>query len=110
MRPIPKWMLTHSAKLYSEKQHDSWQKTTWDEPVTLRHVRIEYDEALIFGVNNQQYRRTAVLFFDVRNSKPVGTTFYRGQKLTAFGRDFRVEKVEPLYDERGLHHYEVSLL
>ena len=50
------------------------------------------------------------MFFDCHNSAPAGTTFDTGDVITFHYTDYKITNVSSLYDERGLHHYEVYLI
>lgn len=109
MRPIPKKLLIHSAELSTPQSCDVWQKVSYSESVTLRHVRIEPCTKIVLGADNTQRQQTATLFFDTANSSPSDTEFTVGQRVQALGQTYAVLTVERLYDNRRLHHYEVGL-
>ena len=109
MRPIPKQLLIHTAKISTPEQQDAWQSVTYSEPITLEHVRIEPCRKLVLESDNTQRQQTATLFFDVVNSLPADFEFTEGQRVEALGQIYQVLMIEPLYDEQKLHHYEVGL-
>lgn len=109
MKPIPKHLLIHSAKAVKLSEPDTWNNRT-DEKVTgLNNVRIEPSNALTITKDNRQVRLSAVLFFDCAYSKPAGFDFSDTDIIEALGGRYEIISVDKLYDEKKLHHYEVSL-
>lgn len=117
MKAIPKRLLIHNAELINE-YGDEWEVTKRTS-TPLENVRIEASHSNIFDVKSQQITLSAVLFFDCKNSRcslPFmleGETS-EGRKLLAQrvrfdGRIYTVKTIEPIYDDRRLHHYEVGL-
>lgn len=107
MKPIPKSLLIHSARLY-EVTENSWQEQEKKLLAELSRVRVEPSTKLIVTSNNRSVTLAAVLFYDCRNSTPAAE-FKPGQKLEFGGKLFTVETVEELYDKQKLHHLEVGL-
>lgn len=109
MLPIPKKLLIHSATLNHAAGLDAWQKPAYAADIALTYIRIEPTSKIVVGANNQQLQLTSLLFFDARNSKPAGTVFVIGDRVTFGGAEHRVYSVDPLYDTK-LHHYEIGLI
>ena len=57
----------------------------------------------------KEYINELNLFFDCRNSRPASVQFTVGQRITFAGAVYRIETVEPVYDDARLHHYELGL-
>lgn len=108
MKPIPKSLLIHSAEL-QEVVEDEWQNEKVQSSTALMRVRIEPMSKLVTSSNNRTVTLSATLFYDCRNSRPAGVEFKQGQRLVFNGREYTVETIEQLYDNRGLHHLEVGL-
>ena len=109
MRAIPRNLLIHSAKAYSEQTDNTWNDKTGELVAELDRVRVEPSASLRLTNTNEQVQLSAVLFFDCRNSAPKDFDFSKTDIITALGNEYRVINVDKLYDERGLHHYEVGL-
>lgn len=76
----------------------------------IRYVRIEPSSKQVTDTQNRQIQLSALLFYDGVNSAPRGISWKQGQKITFNGQPFTVQVVEPLYDARTLHHYEIGLI
>lgn len=109
MKAIPRNLLIHSAKAYSEQTEDTWNDKSRELIAELDLVRIEPSASIRLTNTNEQVQLSAVLFFDCRNSAPKDFDFSKTDIITACGSEYRVISVDKLYDERGLHHYEVGL-
>lgn len=112
MTAIPISLLIHSAELYKNSSAGDFDTDTSDEPVTLRFIRIDGSKSVnIDGVKgfNDKGSGCATLFYDKRNSLPQGAVFSIGQKIIFDGRRYTVSAVKQLYDDRSIHHTEVSL-
>lgn len=110
MMPIPKALLIHTAQIQDVSGKDTWGKETLTEPVTLEYVRLEPSTKYVRDKSNQEIQLAAVMFYDCRNSRPRGQTFRDNQVLTFNGERYRTKLVEPLYDGRRLHHYEIGMV
>lgn len=110
MRPIPKALLIHAVGLRSVTGKDEWGKETLSDPVNLRSVRMEPSTKYVKDKDHNEIQLAAVMFFDCHNSQPRGQTFSDGQILSFNGETYRIQLVEPLYDGRRLHHYELGLI
>ncbi len=110
MKPIPKCLLIHSAKLLGTSTDNQWQSEETTEIATLKNIRIEPLSRLVTAKDNTQVTLTAVLFYDCKNSRPSGVAFKQGQKIIFNNVEHVVETIEPLYDGQKLHHYELGLI
>lgn len=108
MIPIQASMLIHSATLQNITT-DRYQNKVYETVSELTRVRVEPSSKQLLAANGTQKQLTAMLLFDVRNSRPVNTAFEAGQFILFNGSEYRIEAVDKLYDQRKLHHYEVGL-
>lgn len=107
MKPIPRSLLIHSAKLY-EARENSWQEQELVKLAELTRIRVEPASKMIITSDNRSITLSATLFYDCRNSLP--TVDFRPGYIVEFNdRKYRVETVEVLYDRQKLHHLEVGL-
>ncbi len=109
MKPIPKSLLIHSATLLSVVR-DEWQSETLNPIATLKNVRFEPLSKLVTDKQNRQITISAVLFFDCRSSTPKDVRFSHGQKIKFGENEYTIEVIEPIYDNKKLHHYEIGLV
>ena len=110
MRSIPRRLLIHTLTVDQVVVKDRWGKATMEPAEELAHVRLEPSGKIVKTKDNQEVQLAAVLFFDCRHSRPIGQKFRDGMILGFNGECYRVETVEPLYDEGRLHHYEIGLV
>ena len=110
MRAIPRRLLIHTLTVGRAVTKDRWGKTTTEQEESLTYVRLEPSGKIIKTKHNQEIQLAAVLFFDCRHSRPIGQEFQEGMIFGFNGERYRVETVEPLYDEGRLHHYEIGLV
>mgnify|MGYP001625464548 CR=1 FL=1 len=110
MRAIPRRLLIHTLTVSRLVGQDRWGKGTMEPAENLTHVRLEPSGKIVKTKDNQEVQLAAVLFFDIRHSRPAGQKFRENMILGFNGEHFRVETVEPLYDEGRLHHYEIGLV
>lgn len=107
MKPIPRSLLIHSAKLY-EARENSWQEQELVKLAELTRIRVEPASKMIITSDSRSVTLSATLFYDCRNSLP--TVDFRPGYIVEFNdRKYRVETVEVLYDRQKLHHLEVGL-
>lgn len=109
MLAIPKNLLIHSAVLQSVTE-DKWQSETTENIAELKKIRIDPSSKLVTSNDNRQITLSAVLFFDLRNSRPMNILFEHGQKILFGGNIYTIETIEKLYDDKKLHHYELGLI
>lgn len=107
MKPIPKTLLIHSAKLL-EITEGMWQEESEKKIAVLKNVRVEPAGKMIVTNDNRSVTLSAVLFFDYRNSSPR-VEIKCGNYIIFERQKYRIETVERLYDRARLHHLEVGL-
>lgn len=108
VKPIPRRLLIHTATL-SNVMANAFQAESLQTVSVLQHVRMEPSAKLVTTKDNRQINLAATLFFDCRNSRPSSVQFSVGQRITFAGAVYRIETVEPVYDDTRLHHYELGL-
>lgn len=109
MKPIPRKLLIHYAEL-KNAERDLWQNETLTTVSEMKYIRFESASRLVTNKQNRQITLTATMIYDCRNSIPKGVCFSQGQKVVFNGQTYTVELIEPLYDGRKLHHYELELV
>ncbi len=110
MKPIPKSLLIHKVTLHRKESEDKWGRAELDMGTELTYVRLEPSSRVVRDKNNAEIQLAAVLFYDCRNSRPKGVTFQTDDVIIFNGQKHAVQAVEPLYDGRRLHHYELGLI
>lgn len=110
MRSIPKGILIHSATLHKKVNEDRWGNGELDAGVELTYVRMEPSSKIVRDKNNAEIQLAATLFYDCKNSSPKNMTFSTDDIIVFNGMKHRIQTIEPLYDEKRLHHYEVGLV
>lgn len=110
MRAIPKSLLIHTVTLHKKINKDKWGKGELDQGTELTFVRIEPSGKMVRDKNNAEIQLVATLFYDCKNSRPMNLEFATDDLIVFNGVMHRVEIVEPLYDNKRLHHYELGLV
>ena len=112
IRPIPKALLIHSVDWIPAESitKDRWGKAGEVSGQAVSRVRMEPSDRIVRDKNNAEIRLAAVLFYDCHNSRPAGMLPAVDDIVTFNGQKFRVQTVDPLYDGRRLHHYEIGLI
>lgn len=110
IRPIPKKLLIHTVALQRETSEDVWGKETLGQETKLKYVRVEPSSRIVRNKNGAEVQLAATLFYDCRNSRPSGITFQEDDIILFNGQKHKVQTIEPLYDEKKLHHYEMGLI
>lgn len=110
MKPIPKSLLIHDVQIQTVSGKDAWGAEEFSAPVPVHYVRLEPSTKYVKNKQNEEIQLAAVLFYDCHNSRPRGLTFHDGQAVAFHGEMYRIQLVEPLYDGRKLHHFEVGLI
>lgn len=111
MRAIPKKLLTHSADVYQESKTGSgWDGAALEMIGRLAHVHMEPSSKVVRDKNNCEQQLAATLFFDCRNSQSTAGELKEDLIVDFQGQKHRVVSVEPLYDGRKLHHYEIGMV
>lgn len=109
MKPIPKRLLVHTVIL-GKLAKDRWGEETVTDEQELSCVRMEPSSKVARDKNNAEIQLAATLFYDCRNSQPRGVEFVEDEIVTFNGQKHKIQTVEPLYDEKKLHHYELGLI
>lgn len=110
MRAIPKALLIHTIALHTKEHEDRWGNGNLDAGTTLSCVRMEPSSKIIRDKNNAEIQLSATLFYDCRNSCPRNMKFVKDNIVSFNGEKYRIETIEPLYDRKRLHHYEMGLV
>ena len=110
MRAIPKSLLIHSARLLKKMKEDEWGEAKLSVGTALRCIRMEPSSKIVRDKNNSEVQLAATMFYDCRNSKPRYISFVVDDIIVFNGQKFQIKVVEPLYDNRSLHHYELGLI
>jgi hypothetical protein len=109
-RPIRLSLLHDSATLSTSTPDALYtSQDAWTATATLTSIRIVPSERYIVDKQNRQVQLSAVLFFDTVNSRPLGTTFSVGQRITAYGIDYTIATIATYKADRRVHHYELGL-
>jgi len=109
-RPIPKKLLIHNATHKYNPDTDSWGNATYEGENNLTRIRIEPTTKRVISKDNTEVQLTSTLFYDCVNSKPQNVTFAIEDEILFNGTKYKVQSIEPLYDENSLHHYEIGLV
>lgn len=111
MKPIPKKLLIHSADVYEEtKDGKGWDGTELKQIGTLSTIRIEPSSKIVRDKNNLEIQLAATLFFDCKHSRNTSGKLEEDLIIDFQGLKHRIVSIEPLYDERKLHHYEIGMV
>lgn len=96
--------------LHRPKQEDRWGNETGGEEIELSQVRMEPCSKIVRDKNNAEVQLSATLFLDCRNTRPKGIVIKKDDIVIFNGERYKVQLIEPLYDNKRLHHYEVGLI
>lgn len=111
MRPIPKKILIHTVTIKTPTgEKDRWGNVVYTDPEEIKFVRLESTTKRIQTKESQDLQLSTLMFYDCKNSNPNTIIFSQGQVITFNGLDLIVQIIEPLYDEKKLHHYELGLI
>ena len=111
MRAIPKKLLIHAATVYQESKTGSgWSGTALELIGQLTHVRIEPSSRVVRDKNNREIQLAATLFYDCKNSQSTAGDLKEDLIIDFQGSMHRIVSVDPLYDARQLHHYEIGMV
>ena len=76
----------------------------------LERVRLEPTSKVIRDKNNAEIQLATVMFYDCKNSSPKELSFKTDEIIVFNGQRHQIKTIEPLYDEKKLHHYELGLI
>ena len=110
MRAIPKTFLIHTVMLHKQTEEDRWGNGSLDAGTELTFVRVEPSSKNVRDKNNAEIQLAATMFYDCKNSRPKDQTFAVDDIIVFNGMKHKIQTVEPLYDNKRLHHYEVGLI
>lgn len=111
MRAIPKGMLPHEVTHHKHvKNGGFYDEDGLDIGKKIRCVKMEPSSKVIRDKNNAEIQLSATMFHDCRNSNPRNVTFEIDDVIIFNGVSYRVQIIEPLYDHKKLHHYELGLV
>lgn len=110
MKAIPKSLLIHNVMFQRIKSQDRWGEKEAYNGIVIKHVRMEPSSRIVRDKNSAEVQLSAVLFYDCRNSQPKNMEFKEDDIIVFNGQKHRVQIVEPLYDNKKLHHYELGLI
>ncbi len=109
MRYIPRKLLIHSAEIFTPISEDSFGNIVYSDGVRVEYVRIDSTEAVGFNGMKKSDGYSAVMIYDIKNSRPQNFKFTTGQKVVFDGYTAFVVSVSEFYEKTGLHHIEIGL-
>lgn len=110
MKSIPKSLLIHTVEMYKKENEDKWGKCTENPENEIRFVRFEPSSKIIRTTNNAEIQLSATLIYDCKNSRPKDVKFELDDIITFNEEKHRIQLIEPLYDGKKLHHFEIGLV
>lgn len=110
MRAIPKKLLIHSVGFRKKLEEDKWGKSTKSFEKTLSYIRFEPSSKIVRTTNNSEIQLSAQLIYDCTNSRPKHFEFEHDNIIEFNNQKYRIVLIEPLYDNKKLHHYEIGLV
>lgn len=110
IRAIPKKLLFHTVTHAKSADADRWGKEVLKDKQELDFVRIEPSSKVVRDKSGAEIQLTATIFYDCHNSRPKGIEFVADDIIIFNGQKYSVQIVEPLYDGKRLHHYELGLI
>ncbi len=109
VKQIPPNLLPHTCEYYPVTL-DDWDAEAKGNMITLTSVRFEPSSKRVLAKDGKEKQLTGLLFYDVKNSKPSGYTFKRGDIIRFAGEDYHIETIKPVTAFSGLHHHEIGLI
>lgn len=110
IKAIPKKLLIHTVTLAREGDEDRWGNTKLVDVSTLTYVRMEPSSKVVRDKSGAEIQLAATLYYDCRNSRPREIVFAVDNIIIFNGKKHRIVLVEPLYDGKKLHHYELGVI
>lgn len=110
MMAIPRSLLIHDVILHHVSREDKWGNGALDSGIHVTRVRMEPSGKIARDKNNAEIQLAATMFYDCKNSVPRNQTFCVDDIMVFNGVRYKIQVVEPLYDGRKLHHYELGLI
>lgn len=109
MSSIPKRGLKHSATLNTTINRDFWGNPT-PATINLRFVFIQNDEELINTNTNQEQKLKAIMFFDIRNSRPKNQQFLKNDTVVFENKTYTIIKIGTKRDKGKINHLEIEMI
>ena len=103
-------LLTQTATLYPYTGESEQGGASFGTAVTLTKVRVTSNTQLMMTALGEEKNDKKVLYFDIVNSLPAGTTFKADDKIVYDTISYRVREVIPARDESTVHHYRIALV
>lgn len=110
MRPIPKQLLIHDVMWHKKENTDRWGNGDLDEGQKVQRVRLEPSSKVVRDKNHAEVQLVATLFYDCKNSRPEGAAFALDDIIVFNEEKYQIKTIEPLYDKKKLHHWEMGLI
>ena len=110
MMAIPKSLLVHDVIFQKITNQDRWGSKDLSNGIKISCVRIEPSSRIVRDKNAAEIQLSALMFYDCKNSSPRNITFREDDIISFNGQKHRIQTVEPLYDNKKLHHYELGLI
>ena len=93
-----------------KQQKNQWGEGEVAEENEINFVRIEPSSKVIKDKNNNEIQLAATFFCDCKNSKPQNASIEEGDIVVFNNQKHKIQLIEPLFDEKKLHHYEIGLV
>ena len=105
MQQIPRRVLNHSVTFYARSGVDTYNKVTYATGVNISYVRVEPVKQTSLKSLGEMKDDRMILFYDYKNSYPIGINIKALDKITYNGTDYIVRSVNDYVN----HHCEVYL-
>lgn len=110
MRPISRVLLNNTAGFYEFTGYGERNTKTFSDKIELSFVRVQPSKQMNNGALGEEQANRFDIIFDVRNSKPSGQTFKKGDKITFNSESLEIRNVNPIYaNSSNVHHYELEV-
>ena len=103
---IPARLLQDSVVLLVPKEKEIFGDSY--EEVQLTNVRIRFSKKVRLSNNNTVSVSAGTLYFDCKNSAPLGTAFTSEMKLRIGGERYRIAEAKAVKAEKDVHHWEIA--
>jgi len=91
-------------------EEDRWGNKKETKETRLQHVRMEPSVKIIRDKNNAELQLSATLIYDCKNSRPKEVEFHVDDGILFNGQRYKIQDIEPFYDKKKLHHYEIGVV
>ena len=109
IKPIPKHLLRQEVTYEKYVEGDEWNGPQYEEPITLKHVRVQFSTDLNRNNNAENVTFQALMFYDLTHSLPKNVEFVENSRVTVDGREMYVKEIHPMHALK-LQHIEVVLV